>query len=259
MAVQTIDEVVSALDRIIQQSYDHNSRIGYFAALYRRVTCAVRDGLSSGQFQNGPLLERLDVVFASRYLDALAAFQAGAVPTRSWMQAFQGCDDAGLLILQQLLSGMNAHINLDLGIASAQVSPGDQLPELKPDFDEINAVLADQVGAVEAEIASLSPLIGDLEKLGLRTETSVVNFSLQAARDNAWFTAQGLAGEPALLQDATIDGLDLAVTVKGRAIVHPLVSRVGLQAIQEAEVKDVRRVIEVLAQSATTRAQVSAQ
>src|SRR5208337_5397477 len=86
-----------------------------------------------------------------------------------------------LLILQQLLSGMNAHINLDLGIASAQVSPGDQLPQLKPDFDEINALLAGQVGTVEAEIASLSPLIGDLEKVGLRTETSVVNFSMQAA------------------------------------------------------------------------------
>ena len=189
MTVQTIDDVVSALDTIVQQSYDNVSRLGYFAALYWRVTCAVRDGLSSGQFQNGPLLEKLDVVFASRYLDALATYQAGGTATRSWMLAFQGCDDANLLILQQLLSGMNAHINLDLGIASAQVSPGEQLPQLQPDFDQINALLARQVGAVEAEIASLSPLIGDLEKLGLRTETSVVNFSMQAARDNAWFVA----------------------------------------------------------------------
>ena len=100
------------------------SRMGYFAALYRRVTCAVRDGISAGSFQNGPLMEQLDVVFASRYLDALATFQAGGAATRSWMVAFHGYDDANLLILQQLLSGMNAHINLDLGIAAAQVSPG---------------------------------------------------------------------------------------------------------------------------------------
>ena len=258
MPVQTIDDVVSALDTIVQQSYDNASRLGYFAALYRRVTSAVRDGLNNGQFQNGPLLETLDVVFASRYLDALATYQAGGTATRSWMLAFQGCDDANLLILQQLLSGMNAHINLDLGIASAQVSPGDQLPQLKPDFDEINALLAGQVGTVEAEIASLSPLIGDLEKVGLRTETSVVNFSMQAARDNAWFVAQRLAGEPAALHDVTIDGLDVAVSVEGRAILYPLVGGTGLQLIQQAEVKDVRRVIEVLSQPGASTAQAAA-
>ena len=47
MPLQTIDEVISALDTIVQQSYDKASRLGYFAALYRRVTCAVRDGISS--------------------------------------------------------------------------------------------------------------------------------------------------------------------------------------------------------------------
>jgi|SRR5271165_972586 len=257
MVVQTIGDVVSALDTIVQESYDKASRLGYFAALYRRVTCAVRDGLSNGRFQNGPLLENLDVVFASRYLDALATFQAAGTATQSWMLAFRGGDDAGLLILQQLLSGVNAHINLDLGIASALVSPGDQLPQLKPDFDEINAVLADQVSAVEAEIAAVSPLIGDLEKIGLRSETSIINFSLQAARDNAWFIATRLASEPSVLHDVTIDGLDVAVSTKGRAILYPPVGGEGLKVIQKAEVKDVRRVIEVLSQGSAARAEAA--
>ena len=257
MAVQTIDDVVAALDTIIQQAYDKACRLGYFPALYRRVTCAVRDGLASGRFQNGPLLEKLDVVFASRYLDALATLQAGGTPTRSWILAFRGCDDANLLILQHLLSGMNAHINLDLGIATAQTCPADQLPQFKRDFDEINNVLAEQVGAVEAEIAAVSPLIGDLEKIGLRTETSIINFSIQAARDNAWFIAELLAAETPHQLDSTIDGLDLAVSIEGRAILYPLVGREGLQIIQQAEVKDVRRVIEVLSQSSTLATQAA--
>ncbi len=258
MGVQTINDVVAALDAIVQQSYDQASRLGYFAALYRRVTGAVRDGISSGSFQNGPLMEQLDVVFASRYLDALATFQAGGVASRSWMVAFQGCDDADLLILQQLLSGMNAHINLDLGIAAAQVSPGEQLPQLKPDFDEINAVLASLVGTVASEIAVVSPLIGDLEKIGLRSETSLVNFDMTAARDAAWFTAGRLASEPSFLHDATIDGLDLAVSIQGRAILYPPVGGEGLKPIQQAETKDVRLVIETLSQgSSTTAAQAA--
>lgn len=258
MGVQTINDVVAALGTIVQQSYDNASRLGYFAALYRRVTCAVRDGISSGSFQNGPLMEQLDVVFASRYLDALGTFQAGGVASRSWMVAFQGCDDADLLILQQLLSGMNAHINLDLGIAAAQVSPGEQLPQLKPDFDEINAVLASLVGTVASEIAVVSPLIGDLEKIGLRSETSLVNFDMTAARDAAWFTAGRLASDPSFLYDATIDGLDLAVSIQGRAILYPPVGGEGLKSIQQAETKDVRLVIETLSQgSSTTAAQAA--
>ena len=251
MNVQTINDVVTALDAIVQQSYDNVSRLGYFAALYRRVTCAVREGISSGSFQNGPLMEQLDVVFASRYLDALATFQAGGVASRSWMLAFRGCDNADLLILQQLLSGMNAHINLDLGIAAAQVCPGEQLPQLKPDFDAINAVLASLVGIVASEIAAVSPLIGDLEKIGLRSESSLVNFDMTAARDAAWFTAERLASEPSLLHDATIDALDRAVSIEGRAILDPPVGGEGLKLIQQAESKDVRLVIETLSQSSS--------
>ena len=141
---------------------------------------------------------------------------------------------------------MNAHINLDLGIAAAQVSPGAQLPQLKADFDQINAILAAQIGTVASEIAAVSPLIGDLEKIGLRTETSIVNFDLVAARDAAWLNAERLAIEPSLLQPATIDGLDLAVSIEGRAILYPVVGGEGLKVIQQAESKDVRHVIEVL-------------
>jgi hypothetical protein len=249
MPVQTIADVISSLDEIIQQSYDEASRLGYFAALYRRVTCAVRDGIAQGSFDNGPLMEQLDVVFASRYLDALESYQTGGIASRSWVVAFQGCDDADLLILQQLLAGMNAHINLDLGIAAAQVSPGAQLPQLKADFDEINSVLASLVGIVEAEIADVSPLLGDLEKIGLRDETSLVNFDITAARDAAWLTSQRLANEPSVLHESTIDALDLAISLEGGAILYPLIGGDGLKIIQQAETKDVRRVIEILSQT----------
>jgi hypothetical protein len=252
MPVQTIDDVVSALDAIIQSSYNNQSRLGYFPALYRRVTCAVRDGISAGSFQNGPLMEQLDVVFASRYLDALSTFQAGGAATRSWVVAFHGCDDTNLLILQQLLSGMNAHINLDLGIAAAQVCPGEQLPQLKPDFDQINAVLSSLIGTVASEIAAVSPLIGDLETIGMRTETSLINFDMVKARDAAWFAAQRLAAEPQILHDITIDALDLGVSVEGRAILCPDNANVGLTLIQQAESKDVRLVIETLSQGASS-------
>jgi hypothetical protein len=194
-------------------------------------------------------MEQLDVVFASRYLDAHSTFQSGGTATRSWMVAFQGCDDANLLILQQLLSGMNAHINLDLGIAAAQVSPREQLPQLKPDFYQINAVLASLIGTIASEIAAVSPLIGDLEMIGMRTETSVINFDIVKARDASLFVAERLAAEPLILHDITIDALDLAVSIEGRAILYPPHGDCeALKLIQQAESTDVRLIIETLSQ-----------
>ena len=251
MPLSTIDDVITAMDAIIQRAWDEESRTGYFAALYRRVTLAVRDGVSGGRFQNGPLMEKLDVTFASRYLDALTTYQSGGKPSRSWKLALDACNDDSRLILQHLLAGMNAHINLDLGVASAQVSPGNQLPGLKTDFDQINDILAAQVGAVESEMAAVSPLIKTLSTVGLSSETTLINFNIGLARRASWFTAQRLANEPSFLHDVTVDGLDLAVSVGGRAILYPPFKAEEVAAILAAEIKDVRRVIETLASPQT--------
>ena len=79
MGIETIDDVVGALDRIIARAWQEHSRLGYFAALYRRVTRAVKEGLATRRFENGPLLERLDVVFANSYFEALEQFNAGGL------------------------------------------------------------------------------------------------------------------------------------------------------------------------------------
>jgi hypothetical protein len=255
MPLQTIDEVISALDVIVQNSYDNQSRLGYFAALYRRVTRAVRDRIRAGGFQNNPLMEQLDVVFALRYLDALSSFQASGTATRSWMLAFHACDDTGLLILQQLLAGMNAHINLDLGIAAAQVYPRGPLAQFKPDFDHINLILASLIDTVASEIAAVSPLIGYLEKIGWRTQTSLINFNIVAARDAAWFAAERLSAEPQILHGITIDALDLAVSIEGRAILYPPKPKCDvLQLIQQAECANVRQIIETLSHDSSSAA-----
>jgi hypothetical protein len=66
MPPETIDDVLHSLDAIIDWAWTNKSRLGYFAALYRRITRAVKSGIEKGQFQNGPLMERLDVTFAPR-------------------------------------------------------------------------------------------------------------------------------------------------------------------------------------------------
>ena len=42
---RTIDEVILQLDDIIARSIREQSRLGYFAALYRKVTIKVKEGI----------------------------------------------------------------------------------------------------------------------------------------------------------------------------------------------------------------------
>lgn len=255
---ETIDQVIRALDDIIDRALAEKSRLGYFAALYRRVTRAVKEGIDQGKFQNGPLMEKLDVVFANRYLTAYEQFRSGQAPTLTWQLAFRSASKWYPLIVQQLLIGINAHINLDLGIAAATVAPGNQLPGLKTDFDQINAVLAGEAGTVEKEMARVSSLIGLLEKLSLRTDTAIINFSIDVARDAAWSEAMKLAVLPPDKLPAAVHDLDIRTELFGRLVISPpLWIKLKLLPIRLFESGNVRHVIGVLAAPAASQAKAA--
>jgi hypothetical protein len=132
--IDTIDEVLEALDTIIARALDEGSRVGYFAAVYRKVTAKIAEGIATG-FDDGERMQRLDVTFADRYFSALSRYQSGGMATRSWDLALQATAASRPIILQHLLVGINAHINLDLRIAAAEAAPGQALPGLRRDFD----------------------------------------------------------------------------------------------------------------------------
>jgi hypothetical protein len=49
MQAKTIDEVIEALDAIIETAKKDNSAIGYFPALYRKVTKRVKEGIEKDE------------------------------------------------------------------------------------------------------------------------------------------------------------------------------------------------------------------
>ncbi|HEX6042568.1 DUF5995 family protein [Longimicrobium sp.] len=244
----TIAEVVSRLDGVIARSRRDGSRLGFFACLYRSVTVRVAQGIDAGRFQDGPRMERLDVIFANRYLAALEAYQAGRRPTRSWVAAFDAAKGANLLILQHLLLGMNAHINLDLGIAAAQAAPGREIAGLHHDFQEISRLLGEMLDGVQDKIASVSPWMGILDRVGARTDEEICAFCMGGSRDLAWKWAQRFATTDRVRLPYEIDALDRVVSTMAIPIHTPgLLLRSALSAIRMREAKDVGRVLDALA------------
>ncbi len=187
--MKNIDEVISRLGEIIEDSMQNDNPAGYFAALYRKVTINVKEGIEAGGFENGKRMEQFDIVFALRYIEAWDAWKQNRPVTRSWKAAFEGTRNTHYIVLQHMLLGMNAHINLDLGIAAAKAA-GNDLEAIHNDFNKINEILSDLVHEVQDALSSIWPFLKVILRWTGKVDDYLVDFSMQKAREGAWKFAE---------------------------------------------------------------------
>jgi len=220
MAASSIDDVITALEGIIAECITSKSRLGYFASLYLKVTKAVKQVIADGQFQDSARLEQLDVVFANRYLSAYQQWRSKEQPSGSWTVAFEQADKSSVLVLQQLLLGMNAHINYDLGIAAAEVCGDQPVSILKQDFDAINMIISALTNQVLSELGRVSPLLSLLGLHATNYNSALIQFSVDNARDGAWCFAEDLSAKQGSERDLFIRQRDATIKKLGESLVY---------------------------------------
>jgi len=239
-----IDGVIERLSAVISDCIARQDRLGYFAALYNRVTLAVRDGIRAGAFQDGARMEALDVIFANRYLAAYDSYRSGELPSISWFKAFNAAQASDHIVLQHLLAGMNAHINLDLGVAAARVAAGSAIDGLEGDFNRINDLLAKLTPVVEQQLDDCSPVFRELSGLAPRLELKMVGFSMEKARNAAWAFAKELAPLRHLPQVARMATRDMQASLVADAVLN---DGLVIRLIRAHESTDVAHNIQILA------------
>lgn len=220
MEVTTIDEVLSKLESIIDESIKTNNRAGYFAALYHKVTSSVKQGIQNNQFEDGKRMEAFDVFFANRYLLAYKQWQNKKPTTGSWRVAFATAEKSLPIVLQHLLLGMNAHINLDLGIATVEAAKDEGLENMHKDFDRINTIISSLTYQLINELDHISPL---LSLMGLHTSNNnsiLIQFSIDNARDGAWLFAEELSKKTGSDYDNCISERDNNITKLAESLIN---------------------------------------
>jgi len=181
------------LTQIIEQCKTSGNRAGYFAALYKRMTIAVRDGINTNKFDDGARMEKLDMIFAQRYLNAYKSYFSKQTCSLSWQFAFDACADNSLIVLQHLLLGINTHINLDLAIAAAEVAQGNSINALQNDFNSINNLIGSLVDDIQECLCEVWFPMRMLMKVANGKQIAVLNFSIDKAREASWSNALLLA------------------------------------------------------------------
>lgn len=241
-------EVLANFDTLIVWAVEEPSGIGYFATVYRRATIAIDAAIRDGKtFKHPEVMATFAVIFAQRYFDAVNAFLAPhphEQPTTVWRWHFVGLGYGQPIVFQHLLTAVDGHVNLDLGIAASRVGRG-WMPDLHDDFNMVNTILASQVQAVLDALGDVSP---NLKKIRAvipdAEEVKGINVLLQAFRDLAWKFAVVLADEPPERFQELVDHQDAWAAVRATEYLYPP-GPLGACArwIAEKESRDVAAII----------------
>lgn len=245
----SIEDVIESLDIIIGWSKTHESRMGYFPALYRKVTRRVKEGIIQGEFEDGARMEKLDVVFANRYLIAFEKYHNQQDPVRAWDHAFNAAQRWKPIVLQHLMLGMNAHINLDLGIAAVETADilGDSLSEMEQDFFLITDILIEMIDHVQNEVSQVWPMMRLLDWIAGEKDELIAAFGLDVSRNRAWKTARALANLSGDRRMHTISKLDRNVHNLGKLLLsNGPIFGILLFIARLGEMRSVPNTIEVL-------------
>ena len=186
-SIEDIDDVLEALDAVLELGVHEGHRWAVFAAMYRRVTVVVKQAIVRDDFDDGPRMSRFDAVFALRYLRPLQAYLRGEPVPGAWSVAFRATEDPSLTAMQLLLLGVNAHINLDLGFSV--VEAGLEPAPFRADFDRINAILAGELDGVQQALDTVSPWLSGLDRWMGSADERLGVFMVVRAREQAWRVA----------------------------------------------------------------------
>lgn len=246
--MKTIEEVLKKLDEIIIWAKENQSPVGYFACTYRIMTAQVLKGIQQKKFEDNPRMILLDLAFANRYLEAWDNYNSGKKCTKSWQIAFDAAKNKDLLILQHIFLGMNAHINLDLGISAASVMPYRKISPLKKDFENINNVIASINQKVQDSLNKICYPIDLIDKLSNGKDNAVLDFAISKARETSWATAVIVSNTPKILKQNVIGIVDYAAAKVATQILNPkILTPALLKELKKCENNDVVKNIEILA------------
>jgi hypothetical protein len=234
-------QTVASVDDVIQQMHaikdqlDPSDGVACFNRMYLRVTELVGQNLTEGFFEDQAFIERLDVIFAQLYFDAVYAAAAGRPVNPAWEPLFTARDNPVVWPIQFAFAGMNAHINHDLALAVvATCKERGTTPDTSPvhaDYLKVNELLA----KVEAEVrASFETEIIKVTTAAAEPLKHIVgNFSIARARDAAWATTQTLWHQRSLslLYNTTLAGVTAATEQAGHLLLTPVLTPLEQPAV----------------------------
>lgn len=193
-------ELIARLERRLaryDRAKDHRAA---FLRVYAHMSRRVLLRMEQPFFLDPAWVERVAIRFATMYEDAVQAYDHRLLPPPAWQLALETASSRSAFVLQDVLLGVNAHINNDLPqvLATILAEEGDwgdpgRMLRRRFDHDQIDRILGEIVTAVEGEVSQqYGRAIRYLGWAMGRLDESLAAFGLKRFRDNTWRCGQFL-------------------------------------------------------------------
>jgi hypothetical protein len=172
-----------------------------FLRCYLLMTENMLAALEAGEFHDPSWVDRLLDHFADYYFSALEAYEQDPAGTPAvWRMTFDSTCQPDALVLQNLLLGVNAHINYDLVFTLADMLSPDwqelsllQRQERYQDHCQVNAVIRGTIDSVQDTIIEAElPAMNLVDTLFGQSDEWIVGKLITRWRDEVWEKAQNL-------------------------------------------------------------------
>jgi hypothetical protein len=187
--------VVARMDRLVQQWQENADRRAIFLKCYMMMTRNTLLALERHEFNDPEWVERLLHRFADYYFVALEAYEQNPAATPLvWQLTHNATRQERVSPLQNLLLGVNAHINYDLVLTAVDL--------LKPEWDtlsqqgraaryadhcHVNHVIGRTIDAVQDDVlAPAMPIMGVVDRLMGRVDERLTAHIITQWREWVW-------------------------------------------------------------------------
>jgi hypothetical protein len=202
-------------------------RRAIFASVYTLTTLRMAESIDANEYTNTDWMKSYQTEFANHYRKAINAYatqQRSKVPN-AWLKAFDAASSGQTLIIQDVLLGMNAHINYDLAFAIEKVGISPNTTSRYLDHTRVNAVLGEVGDEIVAALGSLyganyaavDAAFGAADELFLAA-------GMATARQNAWNNAVLLKGSQSWNRWIVVGAIDLGAVTNANLILAPTLS-----------------------------------
>ena len=169
-----------------------------FLRCYALMTENMIASLAAGEFHDPAWVSHLLDHFADFYFTALEQYETDPqLAPAVWRCAHHAATRKGALVIQQLLLGVNAHINYDLIFATADLLEEEgaslssqDLERRQADYNHVNAVINRTINEVQAEILNRrEPVLEVVDVLLGPVDEWLIEFEITRWRDEVWAQA----------------------------------------------------------------------
>ncbi len=222
--------VIARMQTFVRQWEDAADRKAVFLRCYSMMTANMLVAIEQGEFRDRAWVERLLHRFADYYFLALDAYeQERTTAPAVWQLAHDAARDAAALPIQNLLLGVNAHINYDLVLTLSDLLEPEWGTLSAPrraaryaDHCHVNRVIARTIDAVQDEVIEPAmPGMNVLDVLMGPFDEYLIGRLITGWRETVWQNATHLIAARAQgAEGAVIARIEADTLRLGRRIRH---------------------------------------